>query len=232
LIIRQTRRVPTFLHCDVKHSLINYKCIKYPKIGLNSRPELKKLQAEKKANQNDIAISRSGYMPRVSLYYNYGSDYSSNYRRFSPADSLYHEISFEDQLLKDNYSHQYGFNISIPIFNRLQTRTNVVRSKIGYENSKLEYQDFEMQLIIDVQNAYQDFKFQKETYLANRIRAEASMLAYEKQQEMYRMGKGSLVDLNVENKRKIEAQSEEAQAKYNLVFQQLIVKYQLGDLKW
>jgi outer membrane protein len=199
-------------------------------IGLNSRPELKKLKAEERSNKNNIAISRSGYIPRISIYYNFGSYYSSNNRRLNPADSLYHKIAFEDQLFNENYSHQYGFNISIPIFNRLQTRTNVVRSKINYENSKLEYHDFELQLLIDIQNAYQDFISPKETYLANRIRAEASQLAYEKQQEMYRMGQGSLIDLNTENRRKIEAQSEEVQAKYNLVFQQVVLNHHLGLL--
>ncbi len=209
----------------------NYNIDSLYQRAFNARPDLKKLKAEEKANKSDIAISRSGYMPRVSIYYNYGSDYSSNYRRLNPADSLYYKIAFEDQLFKENYSHQYGFNISIPIFNRLQTRTNVVRSKIEYENAKLDYQDFEMQLEIDIQNAYQDFISQKETYLANRIRANASQNAYEKQQELYRTGQGSLIDLNIENSRRIEAQSEEAQAKFNLVFQQIVLEYHIGDLR-
>jgi len=209
----------------------NYNIDSLYQTAFNSRPELKMLEAEEKANKSDIAISRSAYMPRVSIYYNYGSDYASNNRRFNPNDSLYYKIPFNDQLWKDNYSHQYGFNISIPIFTRLQTRTNVVRSKIDYENAKLEYQDFEMQLKIDIQNAHQDFISKQETYLANRIRANASQLAYEKQQEMYRMGQGSLIDLNIENRRRIEAQSEEAQAKYNLVFQQIVLEYHIGDLR-
>ncbi len=58
------------------------------------------LEAEEKANKSDIAISRSGYMPRVSIYYNYGSDYSSNYRRLNPADSLYNKITFNDLFFK------------------------------------------------------------------------------------------------------------------------------------
>jgi outer membrane protein TolC len=58
--------------------------------------------------------------------------------------ALYNKIAFNDQLFKENYSHQYDINISIPIFNRLQTRTNVVRSQIDYENAKLECKDFEM----------------------------------------------------------------------------------------
>ena len=201
------------------------------KFAKENRPDIKRLEAEEKASLQSIWVSRSGYMPRMTIYYNYGSDFASNNRRLNPMDSLYHKIAFEDQLLNENYSHQYGFSISIPIFSRLETRTNVVRSIIAYENLKLAYQDFEMQLFIDIQNAYQDFISQKETYLANRIRAKAFQLAYEKQKEMYRMGQGSLVDLNIENRQKIEAQSEEAQAKYNLVLQQVVLDYHIGNLK-
>ena len=193
--------------------------------AINQRSELKILQAEGKANQNGVAISRAGYMPNLSVYYNYDSYFSSNSTRDNQT------IAFDDQMFRENYSHRYGFNISVPIFNRLETRTNIVRSKIAYDNSQLTLLDFKMQLHIDIQNAYQDFISLKETYLANRIRAEASQLAYEKQNEMYQMGQGSLIDLNTENSRKIEAQSEEAQAKYNLVFQEIILDYHIGNLK-
>ena len=199
-------------------------------IALNSRPELKMLKAEEKANQNSVSISRSRYMPRLNIYYSYGSDYSSDYRRLNPIDSLYHKIAFKDQLFKENYSHLYGFNINIPIFNMLQSRTNVVLSKIVYENSILRYQDFEMQLEIDIQNAYLNFVSQKETFLANRIRAKATRLAYEKQQEIYRLGQGSLIELRLENQRYLEAESEKVQAKYILLFQQLVLKYYCGIL--
>jgi len=193
-----------------------------------NRSDIKRLNAEEKALLQGIRVSQSDYLPTISIYYNYGSDYASNNRRLNPVDSLYHKIAIEDQLLKENYSHQYGFNISIPIFNRLQTRTNVIRSKIAHENSKLAYQDFEMQLFLDVQNAYHDFLSYKEIYLSNIIRADASQKAYQKQFELYLLGQGSLVDLNVENQHNIKAQSEKIQAEYMLLFQQFILNYYIG----
>jgi len=208
----------------------NYDMDALYQIALNSRSELKRLQAEEKANLNNVIISRSDYVPKITFYYNYGSYYSSDYRRLN-SDGLYQAIAFDSQLLKENKTHQYGFNISIPIFDRLQTRTNVTRSKIMHENSRLELQNFKMQLFIDVQNAYQDLVSYKEIYFANLLSAEASQLVYEKQQEMYRMGLCSLVDLNIENKRKIEAQFEVVHAKYNLFFQQIVLNYHIGNLE-
>src|SRR5690554_35595 len=155
-----------FLDADSEFSLLqpnwdvdsilnaNYDIDLLCQIGLHARPEQKMLEAIEKANQDNVAISRSGHLPRISIFYNYGSEYSSNYRRINPEDGLSQRIQFDDQLLRENYSHQYGFNISIPIFSRLQTKTNVVRSKMVYENSKLEYLNFELQLLIDIRNAY------------------------------------------------------------------------------
>jgi outer membrane protein len=207
----------------------NYDMDALHQIALNSRPELKRLQAEEKANLNDVVISRSDYMPKINIFYNYGSHYSSDYYRLNPY-GLYQAIAFESQLLRENNTHQYGFSINIPIFDRLQTRTNVIRTKIKHENSKLEFQNFKMQLFIDVQNAYQDLASCKEVYFANLLSAEASRLAHEKQQEMYRMGQGSLIDLSIENRRKIEAQFEAVQAKYNLFFQQIVLNYHIGNI--
>jgi outer membrane protein TolC len=65
-------------------------------------------------------------------------------------------------------------------------------------------------------------------YSANIIRAEASRLSYQTGQEMYHMGKVSLIDLYVINRIKIEAESELVQSRYNLFLEQIILEYYAG----
>lgn len=210
---------------------IRYNPDSLMQIAIDNRPDLKRLQAKRNASLQGVRVSQSGYMPSISIYYNYGSYFASNNLRLNPVDSMYHQITFKNQLLKENYSSQYGFNISIPIFNRMQTRTNVVQSKIRYENSKLAYKDFEMQLFLDVQKACQDFLSDKKSYLAKVTSADAFQKAYQKQLEMYQVGQGSLVELNIENQRNIQAQSEKIQAEYTLYFQQIVLQYYTGRLR-
>lgn len=68
--------------------------------------------------------------------------------------------------------------------------------------------NFEIQLFLDVQNAYQDFLSYKESYLANVTCADASFRSYQKQLEIYRVGQSSIIELNLENQRNIKAQAE------------------------
>ena len=200
------------------------------KSALDNKPDIRRLKAEEKAALHGIGISKSAYLPKLSLFYNYGSDYASDNLRLNPADNSYYHINFEDQLFNNNNFHQYGIALEIPIFNRLQTRTSVVRSKINYENSKLSYQDYEIQLMLDIQNACQDFTAYKESYLAYVISADVSQQAYQKQLERYQLGQGSLIELSIENQRNIQSQSEKAQAEYILIFQQVVLDYYTGRL--
>jgi outer membrane protein len=211
--------------------LIQYSLDSLMGVAKVNRPDIKRLEFEEKASLQGVRISQANYMPSVSIYYSYGSYFASNNTRMDPIDSLSRTISFEEQMFRENYSHQYGFTISIPIFNRLQTRTKVVHSKIAYENSTLDYQDFVRQLFLDVQKAYQDFTSYKQSYLANVTNVEASQMAYQKQFELYKLGQGSLVELNLESQRNILAQSEKVQAEYTLLFQQIILDYYCGILK-
>jgi outer membrane protein len=70
----------------------------------------------------------------------------------------------------------------------------------------------------------------KESYQAYEVSADASNKSYEKQLEFYRLGQGSLIDLNIENQRNVRAQSEKIQAKYTLLFQTIVLDYYLGLL--
>jgi len=46
--------------------------------------------------------------------------------------------------LNDNLSTNFGFNLQIPIFNRLEVKNRVSSSKLAVENSKLEIENAKM----------------------------------------------------------------------------------------
>ena len=187
-----------------------------------SSPELKRLEAIRKSSKTGIHLSRTQLMPNLTGFFQSRSGYSSG-------DTI---NSFQWQIFDMNVSQQFGFSLNIPIFNRLQARTNIVRSKIDYENSDLQYIDAEQQLIIDIQRAYQDLISFKYSYIANTELEEAAKMAFERQTELYQMGRGSLTELNIENQRYIQAQSERIQAEFTLLFQKIILDYHVGTLNY
>ncbi len=196
-------------------------------IAIKNNYDLKRLKYQEEAAHNGVRISKTALMPSVSIFYNYRSYYLSGL-----VDSDSALIPFEDQILRNEiYWNRFGFNINIPIFNRLQNRTAVVQSKINYENSKLTSIDAELQLYLDLQSAYQDFVSYKESYIANKTNALAAKKSYERQNELYRLGQGNLTDLNLENQQFIQAESGKIQAEYTLLFQQIILDYYLSTLE-
>jgi outer membrane protein len=198
-------------------------------VATENHPNIIQLKAEEKAALHAIQISRSNYFPRLSMFYNYGSFYNSDFQRNNNEGDLTY-IPLKKQIFRDNYSHIYGFNLTIPLFNKFSHRTNSIRSKINYKNTIIARKDFELQLNLDIQREYHKYMFYKENYYAKKANAEASALFYEKQLELYKMGKSDIVVLSIENQRNIKAQSEKVQAEYTLVFQTVIIDYFTGVL--
>ncbi len=201
------------------------------KEALDNRSDLKKIIAEKAAAFSEINISKSDNSPSISLFYSYGSNYSSNRTRIDKADNISKEISLEDQLFKENNYSRYGVNLKIPVFNGLRNRTNIVRSKVLYENLLLSHLNLERSIFIDLQNAIQNFNLFRENYIINASSVEVSQKSFEKQQELFRLGKGSLLNLNIEAQRNLQAHSQHIQALYTLLFQKMVVDYHLGNIR-
>ena len=201
------------------------------KEALSNRSDLKKVNAEKEAAFSQIKISRANSLPSISLFYSYGSNYGSNRTRVDPVDNISREIPFNDQLFKENNFSRYGASLRIPIFNGLSNKTNTVRSKVLYENLNLSYLNLERSIVIDLQNAFQNFNLFRENYITNSISKEASQKSLEKQQELFRLGKGSLLNLNIETQRNLQVHSQYIQSLYTLLFQKIVIDYHIGNIK-
>jgi len=198
--------------------------------ALRNRPTIYQMKAQQDAAKQSLNIARTSLIPRINVFYNYGSSYASNATRQDVITKQYNSISFREQLENANVTQQYGFNITVPIFNRLTNRANIIQSRIAYENAQLDYLDFEKQMDIDIENAYTNHLAFTAAYRANVVRAAAEEKSYERQQEMYRLGQGSIVDLTVQNQRYMDALSEKLQSKFTLLFQQIVIDYNIGTL--
>ncbi len=201
------------------------------KEALSNRSDLKKVNAEKVAAFSQIRISKSGNLPSLSLFYSYGSNYGSNRTRVDPIDNISREIPLTDQLFKENNYNRYGASLRIPVFNGLRNKIDIVRSKVLYENLSLSHLNLERSVFIDLQNAFQNFNLFKENYITNVASVEASQKSFEKQQELFRLGKGSLLNFNIETQRNLQTHSQHIQALYTLLFQKIVIDYHLGKIK-
>ncbi len=188
-------------------------------LAKKNRPDLKQLEQSNKASFYNIKTARSYIYPSIGLFYQYNSS----------ATEL-STVSYKSQLLDHSPKHIWGFNLSIPIFNRFQYRTGIINAKVNYDNSLLNYKSYQNIVYSQITTAYNNFLTNRETYKANIIGYSAAKLSFEKQTERFNLGIGNIVDLSLANQNFIQAQSGKAQAEYSLLFQKIIIDYYIGTL--
>lgn len=188
--------------------------------ALENRNEIK--IAEKNIENAELGtkISKSGYMPSVSLSYGFGTNaFYSNL--------LNNELAFLDQL-DDNKGHSFNLSVGIPIFSRFQNKTAVAKSKIQEENSKLNLDQAKLDLESNIQRAYTDAHAALKAYTAAKKSLVSQELAFNNSKERYDIGAMNTFELEQARVQLINAQSSLINAKYDFVFKTKVLDFYMG----
>lgn len=194
-------------------------------IALTNRQDLKQAEFQMKSNLFAYKASVSGYLPSLSLFASYGSQYISTLKD----QPLYGSFGNQFGTVFPNLS--YGVSLNIPIFDRGITRTNRVVNKVTYENSVLQRDNLEKTIKIDVKQMYNNYRTAVESYQASEVQLRAGELALRTMQEGFRLGAASQVELAQANQTFVQAAASRAQAEVTLLFQQMLMEYALGTLQ-
>lgn len=193
--------------------------------ALANRSDLEAQQMLIEANQYDVGLARANYYPSLSLDAGVSTRYSDTY-----IGPLGEAVGFQDQFFDQFVNRFIGFSVNIPIFNNLDTRTNVQTALINYKNSQLEYESMKYSVYEEIRQAYNDYiSFAKELETTEKA-LQAAERTYETQQERYDVGAGTLIELSEANALYVQAQSDRAQAIFRFIFQKKLLDYYLGQL--
>lgn len=141
------------------------------------------------------------------------------------------DVGLGTQFLSRNVQRNFGFNLNIPLFNTFDRRNNIQQQKIAYKNAQLELENTRLQVIQDVTQAYSDYVAVTEQLESTERALQAAEKAYETEQERYKVGAGTLIELTQAQAQFVEAESNRVQATYNFVFQEKLINYYLGNLE-
>jgi len=201
----------SIMHKDIA-PILNY--------ALENRNEIKVAKKNIENAELSTEISKSGFLPSVSMSYGFGTNaFYSNL--------ITSEADFFNQL-NDNKGHNFNLNISIPIFSRHQNKTAVAKSKIRVENSKLDLDQAKLNLESNIQRAFTDAQAALKTFSAAQKSLEAQELAFNNSEERYNLGSLNSFDLEQSRIRLINAQSSLINAKYDFVFKTKVLDFYTG----
>lgn len=188
--------------------------------ALNYLPEIKANNLNIAINQKELDILKGGYLPTLALTGSLGSGYTSvNKNTFSNQFDV-------------NFNQGLGLSLSIPIFNRNQTKAAVKTATINIQKAEIQMETSEKEVYKNVETAYQNALSAQEQVVASEASKEAAEQSYKLAQKKYELGDLSTTDLVISQNTYTSAQQNYLQAKYlNILYYQLLQFYQGNDIK-
>ncbi|MGY0392479.1 TolC family protein [Bizionia sp. KMM 8389] len=188
--------------------------------ALEFLPELKASNVGILANEKELDIAKGNYLPTLSLVGSIGSGYTS-----------INDNTFSDQF-NINFNQRIGLSLSVPIFNKNQTKSAVKTAQINIDKAEIEKQNTEKEIYKKVETAYQNALSAQEQVFASESSKLAAEQSYELAQKKYELGDLSTTDLVISQNTYTNAQQNYLQAKYlNILYHQLLQFYQGNDIK-
>ena len=172
------------------------------------------------ANEKELDIAKGGFLPTLALTGSLGSGYTS-----ISEDTFSNQFDF-------NFNQKIGLSLSIPIFNRNQTKAAVKTASFNIEKAQIQKKTTEKEVYKKVETAYQNALSAQEQVIASEAPKVAAEQSYKLAQKKYELGDLSTTDLVISQNTYTNAQQTFLQSKYlNILYHQLLQFYQGNTIK-
>jgi outer membrane protein len=210
--------------------------------------ELRVRSAEK-----GLAAAKAGLYPQISMTYQAGTNYASNYRSvsgyndtvvqgssfiYSPTNTpifVNEHVAIPTIIntpfgtqLSNNLRQTAFVSLNVPLFNGWQSQYAVRQAKINLASQQLNEYNTELTLKQNVYKAHNNALNSIQKYNAAKRAEDASKRALEFAKKRYELGLTSTVDLLVTQNTAFAAGANLISAKYDLIFKLKVIDYYMG----
>lgn len=213
-------------------------------------PEIKSAENNVLSSEKAVDVAWGGLSPRLVFSAAYGTGYSGLSPRtdkplvlegFSPNGSITSSYDtvlspyfsspekkpFMDQY-KDNVNKSFGFYLTVPIFNRFQTKTAIDRARIQKLNAELIVESTKLQVQKNIQQAYADANGGLKKYNATLKTVDAMKESFKYTEQKFNVGIVNTNDYNDSKNKLTKAESDLLQAKYEYIFKTKVLDFYQG----
>ncbi|MES2279393.1 MAG: TolC family protein [Bacteroidota bacterium] len=191
--------------------------------ALAVNPDVLLADIRKSASAQAIKVAKGAYSPSVVLFGQLGSNYSDASR------NLRGEFYPLFSQLNDNFNQAIGVSLQIPIFTRFNTRTNVRKAQISFQNAEVTAQLAKNNLNKIIYQAVWDLQASQKQYQSSLQTYDANKEAFNVTQQRYNVGLVNSLDYNTSLTNLNKSQFDMIQAKYMVVFRSKVIDYYLGN---
>ena len=187
--------------------------------ALMNKPAIKAAQYRLQGAEKSIRIAQSAYYPQLS----FGAGIGTNYYRISSIENA----SFGSQW-EQNMNKYLQLSLSVPIFNRFQTRNRVKSARIQRTALSWQLEESKKALYKEIQQAYYNALAAESKYKSSQTASESAEASFRLMSEKYANGKASATEYNEMRTTWMKALSDGIQAKYEYVYRSKILDFYKG----
>jgi outer membrane protein len=233
-------------------------------IAMSNFPQQRSNELKIKAATENIKVAKSGMYPSITLGYSLGTSFSNpvktidqskapvllgyentgifanvngtNYNVIQPKYQVntYNRNFFQlwngygDQL-NQNFRQSLGFNIAVPIFNNGSYRIGYERSKLDLKNYELQRESSDLRLKQDIYSAYINAVSAMQKFNAGQKTIDAAQKAYDFSVRRYEVGLLNTLDLIISQNNLLTAKLQQLTNQYDYVFRMKLLEFYKGQ---
>ena len=178
-------------------------------------PDLRLGDYDIRIAEKSVDLAQGNYFPSISANANVGMgvlsfDQSGNNQWYGkPTESV-------------------GVSMSIPIYSRGQTKTNVKKSRIALEQAELDYEQTQLSVRQTVVQAYRNVISAYNAYKVSQVKEDAYSKSFQAYNLQYQYGTITTVDMLQQQNSYLNALNNYIQNKYSLVMKRKLLDIYMG----
>ena len=189
-----------------------------------TNPELQESQYALTARRHEWHQARASLYPALSLSAGLNTTYYHTLHSHTAA-------SFGSQF-HNNMGEYVGATLSIPLFNRLQTLTNIRRAKNNYRMAQEAYAQKQLELEKLCREAWQDWQGYMKQSEQMEKKVEADSLAYQLTRRQYEEGLSTAIDLHTTSAQLLQSRATLLQCQLMAMVKHELLRYYQGEQIW
>ena len=187
--------------------------------AMMNKPAIKAAQYRLQGAEKSIKMAQSGYYPQLS----FGAGIGTNYYHLSGIENAPFSTQWDQ-----NMNKYLQFSLSIPIFNRFQTRNRVKSARIQHTALSWQLEESKKALYKEIQQAYYNALAAESKYKSSQSASESAEASFRLMSEKYANGKASATEYNEMRTAWMKALSDGVQAKYEFMYRSKILDFYKG----
>ena len=156
------------------------------------------LMAAKKA----VQVSKGAFSPRLGFSAGWSSQFMETNR-----DTLNRIIPYSDQM-KNNSNEYLSLGLEIPLFSKFSKNTSLTKSKLRYQQAKVQFDDISYKLMMGVEKSLTEWKAARAEYESALSQLAKNLKAYQAAEKKLDKGLINIIEFYIQKNKWIRAKTE------------------------